>query len=167
MEHTHYLDVRIGIDSIPIFSPENMEGVKLALGVKQDNQILEVFATNFVKELESVVKKFINTSIESANISVVENFTAAKIDEEHEINQDDTWLEDIQSEVNDYLFNIYAERGTVEDIIIKDSRLFEINIDTEFGLEDIPLILREDLDVNFMIRYKDTNGKICEMKEIG
>ena len=69
---THYLDLRIGIDSIDLVKEGNIEGAKVALGVSEDANVLSEFCNMLAEKIGASISKFSNVSIVSGNITLVQ-----------------------------------------------------------------------------------------------
>ena len=67
---THYLDLRIGIDSIDLIKEGNIEGAKAALGVSEDANVLSEFCNMLAEKIGASISKFSNVSIVSGNITL-------------------------------------------------------------------------------------------------
>ena len=67
---THYLDLRIGIDSIDLVKEGNIEGAKVALGVSEDANVLSEFCNMLAEKIGASISKFSNVSIVSGNITL-------------------------------------------------------------------------------------------------
>ena len=66
---THYLDLRIGIDSIDLIKEGNIEGAKVALGVSEDTNVLSEFCNMLAEKIGASISKFSNVSIVNGNIT--------------------------------------------------------------------------------------------------
>ena len=69
---THYLDLRIGIDSINLIKEGNIEGAKVALGVSEDANVLSEFCNMLAEKIGASISKFSNVSIVSGNITLAQ-----------------------------------------------------------------------------------------------
>ena len=69
---THYLDLRIGIDSIELVKEGNIEGAKVALGVSEDTKVLSEFCNMLAEKIGASISKFSNVSIVSGNITLAQ-----------------------------------------------------------------------------------------------
>ena len=69
---THYLDLRIGIDSIDLIKEGNIEGAKVALGVSEDANVLSEFCNMLAEKIGASISKFSNVSIVSGNITLAQ-----------------------------------------------------------------------------------------------
>ena len=69
---THYLDLRIGIDSIDLVKEGNIEGAKVALGVSEDTNVLSEFCNMLAEKIGASISKFSNVSIVSGNITLAQ-----------------------------------------------------------------------------------------------
>ena len=69
---THYLDLRIGIDSIDLVKEGNIEGAKVALGVSEDANVLSEFCNILAEKIGASISKFSNVSIVSGNITLAQ-----------------------------------------------------------------------------------------------
>ena len=69
---THYLDLRIGIDSIELVKEGNIEGAKVALGVSEDAKVLSEFCNMLVEKIGASISKFSNVSIVNGNITLAQ-----------------------------------------------------------------------------------------------
>ena len=69
---THYLDLRIGIDSIELVKEGNIEGAKVALGVSEDANVLSEFCNMLAEKIGASISKFSNVSIVSGNITLAQ-----------------------------------------------------------------------------------------------
>ena len=69
---THYLDLRIGIDSIDLVKEGNIEGAKVALGVSEDANVLSEFCNMLAEKIGASISKFSNVSIVSGNITLAQ-----------------------------------------------------------------------------------------------
>lgn len=69
---THYLDLRIGIDSIDLVKEGNIEGAKAALGVSEDANVLSEFCNMLAEKIGASISKFSNVSIVSGNITLAQ-----------------------------------------------------------------------------------------------
>lgn len=54
---THYLDLRIGIDSIDLIKRGNIEGAKVALGVSEDANVLSEFCNMLAEKIGASISK--------------------------------------------------------------------------------------------------------------
>ena len=69
---THYLDLRIGIDSIELVKEGNIEGAKVALGVSEDTKVLSEFCNMLAEKIGASISKFSNVSIVNGNITLAQ-----------------------------------------------------------------------------------------------
>ena len=69
---THYLDLRIGIDSIDLVKEGNIEGAKVALGVSEDANVLSEFCNMIAEKIGASISKFSNVSIVNGNITLAQ-----------------------------------------------------------------------------------------------
>ena len=69
---THYLDLRIGIDSIDLVKEGNIEGAKVALGVSEDANVLSEFCNMLSEKIGASISKFSNVSIVNGNITLAQ-----------------------------------------------------------------------------------------------
>ena len=69
---THYLDLRIGIDSIDLVKEGNIEGAKVALGASEDANVLSEFCNMLAEKIGASISKFSNVSIVSGNITLAQ-----------------------------------------------------------------------------------------------
>ena len=69
---THYLDLRIGIDSIELVKEGNIEGAKVALGVSEDTKVLSEFCNMIVEKIGASISKFSNVGIVNGNITLAQ-----------------------------------------------------------------------------------------------
>ena len=69
---THYLDLRIGIDSIDLVKEGNIEGAKVALGVSEDANVLSEFCNMLAEKIGASISKFSNVSIVNRNITLAQ-----------------------------------------------------------------------------------------------
>ena len=69
---THYLDLRIGIDSIDLVKEGNIEGAKVALRVSEDANVLSEFCNMLAEKIGASISKFSNVSIVSGNITLAQ-----------------------------------------------------------------------------------------------
>ena len=69
---THYLDLRIGIDSIDLVKEGNIEGAKVALGVSEDTNVLSEFCNMLAEKIGASISKFSNVSIVNGNITLAQ-----------------------------------------------------------------------------------------------
>lgn len=69
---THYLDLRIGIDSIELVKEGNIEGAKVALGVSEDTKVLSEFCNMLAEKIGDSISKFSNVSIVNGNITLAQ-----------------------------------------------------------------------------------------------
>ena len=69
---THYLDLRIGIDSIELVKEGNIEGAKVALGVSEDTKVLSEFCNMLVEKIGASISKFSNVSIVNGNLTLAQ-----------------------------------------------------------------------------------------------
>ena len=69
---THYLDLRIGIDSIDLVKEGNIEGAKVALGVSEDANVLSEFCNMLAEKIGASISKFSNVSIVNGNITLAQ-----------------------------------------------------------------------------------------------
>ena len=69
---THYLDLRIGIDSIDLIKEGNIDGAKVALGVSEDANVLSEFCNMLAEKIGASISKFSNVSIVSGNITLAQ-----------------------------------------------------------------------------------------------
>lgn len=69
---THYLDLRIGIDSINLVKEGNIDGAKVALGVSEDANVLSEFCNMLAEKIGASISKFSNVSIVSGNITLAQ-----------------------------------------------------------------------------------------------
>lgn len=69
---THYLDLRIGIDSIDLIKEGNIEGAKVALGVSEDANVLSEFCNMLAEKIGASISKFSNVSIVNGNITLAQ-----------------------------------------------------------------------------------------------
>ena len=69
---THYLDLRIGIDSIDLVKEGNIDGAKVALGVSEDANVLSEFCNMLAEKIGASISKFSNVSIVSGNITLAQ-----------------------------------------------------------------------------------------------
>ena len=80
---------------------------------------------------------------------------------------DEINIENILAEIENYCFNIEAELGEVLNIVVNSpliSNSLSQSVDNSY--KDVETVVREDLDCNFMIRYRDVYKNIKEMKEV-
>lgn len=63
MTKTHELELVIGIDALGLISQENIEGAKIALGVKEDNKVLQAFCEMLTENVRKSIERFSNTGI--------------------------------------------------------------------------------------------------------
>ena len=69
---THYLDLRIGIDSIELVKEGNIEGAKVALGVSEDTKVLSEFCNMLAEKIGASISKFSNVSIVNGNLTLAQ-----------------------------------------------------------------------------------------------
>ena len=69
---THYLDLRIGIDSIELVKEGNIEGAKVALGVSEDTKVLSEFCNMLAEKIGASISKFSNVSIVNGNLTLTQ-----------------------------------------------------------------------------------------------
>ena len=69
---THYLDLRIGIDSIELVKEGNIEGAKVALGVSEDTKVLSEFCNMLAEKIGASISKFSNVSIVNGNLALAQ-----------------------------------------------------------------------------------------------
>ena len=69
---THYLDLRIGIDSIDLVKEGNIDGAKVALGVSEDANVLSEFCNMLAEKIGASISKFSNVSIVNGNITLAQ-----------------------------------------------------------------------------------------------
>ena len=74
-EPTHYLDIRIGIDYKELLSPERIDGVKVALGVKDSDMIIESHANLVLGEIKSVIQNRIELLGVQAQVIKIDDST--------------------------------------------------------------------------------------------
>ena len=170
---THYLDVRITIDALDLYTADNLSGIKLALGVIDDNLVLNEFAAHVLQKVENLLEGFVNLNIQGYALYPIEELIDDNSEVPHRITDEEEIFaaksdNDILSEIENHIFNIEAERGEVESIVVRSPIIFKLlNIMVDTGEVVSKVILREDLDSNFMIRYINVENKTIEMKELG
>ena len=170
---THYLDVRITIDALPLYAAENFSGIKMALGITDDNSVLNEYATAVLRKVENVLEGYRNVGIQEFGLYPIEESGVNDPNNLHNITVEEEIFDaksnnDILSEIENHIFNIVAERGIVESIVVQSPIIFTLlktKVDTDYL--DWEIILREDLDCNFLIRYINAKNKTMEMKELG
>lgn len=185
-----------------MFHQDNINGVKIALGTNEEN-IHTVFASSLVSVIETSLSRYENVKVSAVdfNTSDAKSEDDHDVSEvNNNINDNQEFFDNSNNElfdkglmldaiqqhralnievidkIDDYIFNIEAERGTVESIIVNNENLLSEIIDTidsEFNEllkfkhhENFDVVLREDLDRNFIIRYVNAENQITEMKEI-
>lgn len=177
MAVTHYLDLRIEIDTTRLFANGDFLGVKTALGVRNDNEIITKFIHNFLNDIKSATEGYSNVAIGLVNLNEVDGSVESEqltkevesisTEVEEFFDEDETKVDygSLASKVDDYIFNIETERGTVESVVVNNFELLEAIIAHGAVAKEDQIVVRHDLDRNFIVRYKNVDNQIAEMKE--
>lgn len=156
---------------LPLYLTENISGVKVALGAANEAEIASAYASNIVRLISDVLKGNDNTKVLDVSLTPMEKppedtVESPSITEPVEIFEEIN-VEDILAEIENYCFNIEAELGEVLNVVVNSpliSNSLSQSVDNSY--KDVETVVREDLDCNFMIRYRDVYKNIKEMKEV-
>lgn len=147
---SHNLDIRLGIDFSPLLNSNNLNGAAVALGAKNDEDIIRQFTNNIVKDIERLLDGFVNVEILSATVNLTDG-------------ADDAVENGLVNQVQEHLANIEDGMGKLESIIVNSESLNKI-ISKQFNIPYDMVIFRPGLESNYVIRFVDCQGHI---KEIG
>lgn len=119
MQETHYLDIRIAIDFSEVLSRKNIQGVKLVLNEKDDENLIPSYARHLRDILENVLKDRGELYIKDAALTDkndIENDPG-----ESEVIIDEVHREDSEERNNDVtrlLSSQLDELSDMEDVIV-------------------------------------------------
>lgn len=134
MEKTHELELVIGIDALGLISQGNIEGAKIALGVKEDSQVLQAFCEMLTENVRKSIERFSNTGIIHGSIKNVQEPTLAPAPDPtpamppSDFSENDGDEEDIRDEKEDISEDIpkseyNEEQDSVPDVEEKEGAL--------------------------------------------
>lgn len=115
---THYMNVTLAVDFKKVFSPEYIQGVKLMLGVQNDNEIINVISNNIISDMGKAIEaKDSFVSIINANINPVPEQSPeqgniepeAYPDEDYHAIEESYSQPDMHEEENDEFIEVYDE----------------------------------------------------------
>ena len=175
---THVIELQLGL-SLSEEVTKN-QGVYMLYGVDNAEDLIRVISENILKDIESTLPKF--ASVEGAEVRFVE----LKKPGEQSLDKDE--VENLYNKVlegssDDVSSHELEEDGSVDiqhdrpelppevmgnqvvDVVVSDKLVGElVEEDSLFENHKGLVIFREDLGSNYMIRYKDLNNKIEELR---
>ena len=185
MTKTHELELVIGIDALGLISQENIEGAKIALGVKEDNKVLQAFCEMLTENVRKSIERFSNTGIIHGNIRGAQEQapdpapypTYEEVEsEDEELNDDKTYdnapeafqEQDAVPEVGqkegalissvfEQIFKIKSEGNRIFSLSVKNDYNFE-TLYRELMLEKGQIEYNPDIEDDYIIQYVDEKG---------
>ncbi|NCB82714.1 MAG: hypothetical protein EOM38_10005 [Bacilli bacterium] len=125
MTKTHELELVIGIDALGLISQENIEGAKIALGVKEDNKVLQAFCEMLTENVRKSIERFSNTGIIHGSIRGAQDQAPSPTYEEvesedEELNDNKTYEMDADNKTYDMdadnkTYDMDADNKTYDD----------------------------------------------------
>lgn len=164
MVKTHELELVIGIDALGLISQGNIEGAKIALGVKEDNQVLQAFCEMLTENVRKSIERFSNTGIIHGSIKNVQeptltpdptpsvppsDFSEKDNDEDGSRDKKEEISEDIsKSEYNeeqDSVPDVGEKEGTLINAVFEKifkiksegSRIFSLSVKNDYNFETL------------------------------
>ena len=185
MTKTHELELVIGIDALGLISQENIEGAKIALGVKEDNKVLQAFCEMLTENVRKSIERFSNTGIIHGSIRGAQEQapdpapypTYEEVEsEDEELNDDKTYdnapeafqEQDAVPEVGqkegalissvfEQIFKIKSEGNRIFSLSVKNDYNFE-TLYRELMLEKGQIEYNPDIEDDYIIQYVDEKG---------
>ena len=164
---THYLDLRIGIDSIDLVKEGNIEGAKVALGVSEDANVLSEFCNMLAEKIGASISKFSNVSIVNGNITLaqqqepVETPTPSYAEDIIEPKYDESLTPDLETEfvdMNEEIPQIHDSQGGEEGYIDETTgKLLVKAFDTVFDVRN-----QGGNIIKFIVKNDNYNTSILE-----
>ena len=77
-EMKHILTIKVGIDFDEMLSHENLQGAMLALGAKDDSDVIRLFSESIVHMVEVATKRYENTAVLDAAIGINEDYSMSQ-----------------------------------------------------------------------------------------
>lgn len=164
MTKTHELELVIGIDALGLISQGNIEGAKIALGVKEDNQVLQAFCEMLTENVRKSIERFSNTGIIHGSIKNVQeptltpdptpsvppsDFSEKDNDEDGSRDKKEEISEDIsKSEYNeeqDSVPDVGEKEGTLINAVFEKifkiksegNRIFSLSVKNDYNFETL------------------------------
>ena len=185
MTKTHELELVIGIDALGLISQENIEGAKIALGVKEDNKVLQAFCEMLTKNVRKSIERFSNTGIIHGSIrgaqeqapDLAPSPTYEEVESEDEELNDNKTYDDapeafqeqdavpevgqkegaLISSVFEQIFKIKSEGNRIFSLSVKNDYNFE-TLYRELMLEKGQIEYNPDIEDDYIIQYVDEKG---------
>lgn len=132
MTKTHELELVIGIDALGLISQENIEGAKIALGVKEDSKVLQAFCEMLTENVRKSIERFSNTGIIHGSIRGAQEQapdpapspTYEEVEsEDEELNDDKTYDMDADNKTYDDAPEAFQEQDAVPEVGQKEGAL--------------------------------------------
>lgn len=186
---THVIELQLGL-SLSEEVTKN-QGVYMLYGVDNAEDLIRVISENILKDIETTLPKF--ASVEGAEVRFVElkkqgeqsldkdevenlyNKVLEGVGDDvtpHELEEGDSDRQELPPEVMGMYhaiinasWSIMSGGNQVVDIVVSDKLVGElVEEDNLFENHKDLIVFREDLGSNYMIRYKDLNNKIEELR---
>lgn len=186
---THVIELQLGL-SLSEEVTKN-QGVYMLYGVDNAEDLIRVISENILKDIESTLPKF--ASVEGAEVRFVElkeqgeqsldkdevenlyNKVLEGVGDDvasHELEEDGSDRPELPPEamgmyhaIINASWSIMSGGNQVVDVVVSDKLVGElVEEDNLFENHKDLIIFREDLGSNYMIRYKDLNNKIEELR---
>ena len=185
MTKTHELELVIGIDALGLISQENIEGAKIALGVKEDSKVLQAFCEMLTENVRKSIERFSNTGIIHGSIRGAQEQapdpapspTYEEVESEDEELNDDKTYDDapeafqeqdavpevgqkegaLISSIFEKIFKIKAEGNRIFSLSVKNDYNFE-TLYRELMLEKGQIEYSPDIEDDYVIQYVDEKG---------
>lgn len=185
MTKTHELELVIGIDALGLISQENIEGAKIALGVKEDNKVLQAFCEMLTENVRKSIERFSNTGIIHGSIRGAQEQapdpapspTYEEVESEDEELNDNKTYDDapeafqeqnavpevgqkegaLISSIFEKIFKIKSEGNRIFSLSVKNDYNFE-TLYRELMLEKGQIEYNPDIEDDYIIQYVDEKG---------
>lgn len=137
-QSTHAIQLDIGLDMVEILKPENMPGLKLALGADSEDDLMNLVAVKFTQAVESALSspelKGFGGVIEQAQLASLEG------DVESGDSRATDWTpspEDVTAVDEEDWKDFDIEESQVEDVVFEDDSDSDIEEEEEFDFGEV------------------------------
>lgn len=154
------LNVKVFIDFTNLLSEENVEGAMLALGAHSPTGVIQEFSQKILDNIRLDTEKFSNVLSVDADVVKIED-NVMEQNESENVKKDiyNQEVSDIVVSILSDILKINVEDGKVESVVVQN-----VEVANElFSLSSTVAIVREDLEVPYVIRYIDKEQNIKEV----
>lgn len=145
MQETHYLDIRIAIDFSTVLNRKNIQGVKLLLNEKNEEELIPSYARYLRDILENVLKEREELYIKAVTLSDkddIEGFEDSEqplldsgIDSSEEVSNDVTTLLASQLEEISDMKGVILSKIEVKESVVFDQGLISDEVDIQRNIK--------------------------------